>query len=98
MERSIRTLLLLAMVLPLVGCAYCANTFDTHYEAEGGVWDRHNPTEGRVGSAFSDAGAPIGEPTNAPVPTEAEVPPEAYYEAIPVSETPTYRLNAKHRV
>jgi len=91
MQRCFTTLLLLVMALPLIGCAYCANTFDAHYEAEGGVWDRHHPTEGRVGSAFSDAGAPIGERSNASVPSEASLPPEAYYEAIPVSEAPAYR-------
>ena len=79
------------MVLPLVGCAFCANTFDDHYEAEGGVWDRHHPTEGRVGSAFSKVGSPIGEPTQAEPAAETAIPPEAYYEALPFDISPTLR-------
>ena len=91
MERSLKTILFLAMVLPLVGCAYCANTFDAHYGAEGGVWDRHDPTQGRVGSAFSSVGSPGGEPTEAATVSEAAIPPEAYYEAMTQIDSPVYR-------
>ena len=84
MGRNIKMFICLVTLLPLMGCAFCASPFDNHYGAEGGVWDRQNPTEGRVGSAFSNAGAAIGEPTEAPAP-------EAYYEALPPESSPGYR-------
>lgn len=91
MGRNIKSFLALVTLLPLVGCAFCAGPFDDHYGAQGGVWDRHNPTEGRVGSAFSNAGSPAGVPTEAAPTTAPVTPPEAYYEALPADSSPVYR-------
>jgi hypothetical protein len=80
------------ILLPLAGCAMCAGPFDADYSAEGGVWERHDPSHGRVGSAFSDAGAPRDETAVLEgVPEEAAVSPEAYYEASPDLDVPLQR-------
>ena len=91
MGLKLKIALCLVTVLPLVGCAFCASPFDEHYGAEGGVWERRNPTEGRVGSAFSSAGSAVGEPTEATVAPELTTSPEAYYEALPPEASPVYR-------
>src|SRR6476659_1064885 len=57
------------------GCATCCAPFDYHYLAQTGRWVRTNPTTGRVGSAFDDAGAPADvapAPSTWPTPTPAE--------------------------
>ena len=41
------------------GCAMCCAPFDYNYPATTGRWVRNNPTSGRVGSAFDEAGAPV---------------------------------------
>jgi len=38
------------------GCAICNSEFDRDYGAFGGSWNRHDRSEGRVGSAFGSAG------------------------------------------
>jgi len=91
MGRNITLFLCLLAVLPLVGCAFCASPFDDHYGAEGGAWERHNPTEGRVGSAFSNAGSPVGDPTEPTMAPELTTTPESYYEALPPESLPGYR-------
>ena len=80
------------IILPLAGCAMCAGPFDSDYSAEGGAWERHDPSHGRVGSAFSDAGAPRSE-NNAPdgATDDAELNPDAYYEASPGLGVPLRR-------
>ena len=40
------------------GCAMCCAPYDYHYLAQTGRWVRYNPTSGRVGSAFDNAGGP----------------------------------------
>jgi hypothetical protein len=40
------------------GCATCCAPYDYHYLAQSGRWVRYNPTTGRVGSAFDNAGGP----------------------------------------
>ena len=84
---------LLAMILlPLTGCAMCAGPFDSQYSAEGGAWERHDPSHGRVGSAFSDAGAPREETADLEgVPTEGKAADETYYEASPELGDPLLR-------
>ena len=91
MGRKLQAFICLVSLLPLVGCAYCQSPFDQHYGAQGGSWHRHNPTEGRVGSAFSDAGSPVGEPIEAPAGSELTSPPEAYYEAFTPDDLPSSR-------
>ena len=70
----------------------CAGPFDADYSAEGGAWERHDPSHGRVGSAFSDAGA-RREQSLVPEGSgdDAEVNPEAYYEASPDLGVPLRR-------
>jgi len=41
------------------GCAICSSCHDEDYGYYGGTWQRHNPSHGRVGSAFDDAGGSI---------------------------------------
>jgi len=91
MGRKLQSFICLVSLLPLVGCAYCQSTFDQDYGAQGGSWERHNPTEGRVGSAFSDAGSRLEAPTEAPSSSELTSPPEAYYEALSPENLPSYR-------
>src|SRR5437660_7326140 len=70
------------------GCAMCCAPFDYDYLVTGGRWTRFNPTSGRVGSAFDEAGGPsdatmvstTGEPTAAQ-PTPAQ--------PTPAQSTPT---------
>jgi hypothetical protein len=40
------------------GCTLCCAPFDCDYPYCGGAWVRTNPSSGRVGSAFDEAGAP----------------------------------------
>ena len=40
------------------GCAMCCAPFDFDYQSVTGRWARQNPSGGRVGSAFDEAGAP----------------------------------------
>ena|SRR6187200_2244661 len=57
------------------GCATCCAPFDGYYPSLTGRWVRHNPTSGRVGSMFDEAGAPADAiPASAaePIPTSAE--------------------------
>ncbi len=41
------------------GCSMCAPGYLDDYATVGGKWQRSNPTCGRVGSVFSDAGETI---------------------------------------
>ncbi|MCP4813607.1 MAG: hypothetical protein GY888_13940 [Planctomycetaceae bacterium] len=85
-------LLLAMIVLPMTGCAMCAGPFDRQYSAEGGAWERHDPNHGRVGSAFSDAGAPRDETAVLEgIPDEGEATDEVYYEASPELGDPLLR-------
>jgi hypothetical protein len=45
------------------GCAMCCAPLDFNYQSVAGRWMRTNPTSGRVGSVFDEAGAPIEGPT-----------------------------------
>lgn len=62
MIRSVRTvqalcLTLLATSVALsTGCTMCCPPYLEDYATVGGKWARTNPTDGRVGSAFSDSG------------------------------------------
>ena len=48
---------LIAVLAATTGCAMCGSPFDYTYSAHGGRWERDDPVEGRVGSAFAPAGA-----------------------------------------
>jgi hypothetical protein len=58
MKRLIRLSLVLCMAEVMSGCATCCAPFDYHYLATTGRWVRYNPTSGRVGSVFDEAGGP----------------------------------------
>jgi len=56
MSRLTLLLLTLACCLgPALGCTICQNPEDRTYAAFGGVWERQNPSSGRVGSVFEPA-------------------------------------------
>jgi len=66
------------------GCATCCAPFDYHYLAQTGRWVRYNPTTGRVGSMFDNAGGPadavpvsgeIVTTQNAPTPAQPQTMP-----------------------
>ena len=76
-----RSLLITAclLVAPLAGCTICPSPYDCDYGFYGGSWQRHEPSQGRVGSAFNNAGSPVnpaveesievpGEPTPSEIP------------------------------
>jgi hypothetical protein len=70
----------LSKLLPLLfcsflasGCTLCCAPFDCDYPYCGGKWVRTNPSSGRVGSLFDEAGAPVeSAPTAAGQPTPAQ--------------------------
>ena len=59
MSRLLGLPALLALSLLSSGCAMCCAPYDYDYPFVGGRWVRHNPTSGRVGSAFDEAGGPV---------------------------------------
>ena len=85
------------------GCAMCCAPFDYDYIVSGGRWTRYNPSCGRVGSAFDEAGGPsdvamvsaTGEPTPAQPatsqPTPAQPTPSQPTPSQPRSAMPSYR-------
>jgi len=86
MARYAAGLLLLLVASLASGCAMCCAPFDCHYLYQGGAWARHNPTSGRVGSAFDEAGGPNtgGQLTEGEVLQEEPTPADAGAEPIPV--------------
>jgi hypothetical protein len=56
MLRLFGLLSLSAFVALASGCAMCCHPYDCNYLYQGGRWVRDIPTEGRVGSAFYNAG------------------------------------------
>lgn len=57
-----RTIVLLTWGMGLAlssGCSMCAPGFLDDYATVGGKWQRSDPTQGRVGSIFSDPGSSI---------------------------------------
>lgn len=76
MSRLLAMSSLFGLMLLSSGCAMCCAPYDYDYPFAGGRWVRHNPTSGRVGSAFDEAGGPVEvmpagsapEPIPAPLP------------------------------
>jgi hypothetical protein len=63
MARLLALSLITASLASFGGCAMCCAPFDCDYPSVPGRWVRHNPTSGRVGSAFDEAGGPAGVET-----------------------------------
>lgn len=75
MLRLIGLSLLLGVAGLSSGCAMCCAPNDCDYLATTGRWVRHNPTSGRVGSMFDEAGGPADVITTSatePTPASAE--------------------------
>jgi hypothetical protein len=58
MSRLLTVVLVSGLAASLSGCAMCCAPFDYDYPQVAGRWVRQNPSSGRVGSAFDDAGGP----------------------------------------
>jgi hypothetical protein len=48
--------LIMGLLLSTSGCAICSSPYDHHFSAHGGYWERHDPSDGRVGSILHPAG------------------------------------------
>ena len=59
MRRLLETFCLSSALLLSSGCALCCAPFDCDYTYQGGRWIRTNPSSGRVGSVFDEAGEPV---------------------------------------
>lgn len=59
MSRLLALHSLLGLLLLSSGCAMCCAPYDYDYPFQGGRWVRNNPSSGRVGSAFDEAGGPV---------------------------------------
>jgi len=89
------------------GCAICCAPFDCDYPIMGGRWTRMNPSSGRVGSAFDEAGAPSGieqasanetspQPTRESPPTPSRTIPAQPVQPSPLQQTPQpYRYQTR---
>src|SRR5262245_8706401 len=58
MSRMLALSLLGGLVAMSSGCAMCCAPYDCDYPSVAGRWVRHNPSSGRVRSAFDEAGGP----------------------------------------
>ena len=54
--KRLMSLLAICLISTNVGCALCSNCDDYSYGAFGGLWERTDPVNGRVGSAFTPVG------------------------------------------
>jgi hypothetical protein len=57
--RLLTILLFIGSISLSTGCSMCARGYLDDYATVGGKWQRTNPTSGRVGSLFSDAGTTL---------------------------------------
>lgn len=82
MRGAIGTTVLLALLLLLPGCAsMCDSRYDADFHAFGGMRDRIDRTDGRVGSVFDPADA-----QSAVVPPELTSPPSSPHE-LPIPDS-----------
>ena len=90
-------LLALSVIASLMGlssgCAMCCAPFDYNYMVIGGRWTRFNPSSGRVGSAFDEAGGPsdVAMASATGEPTPAQPAPAQPAPAQPAPAQPSYR-------
>jgi hypothetical protein len=90
MARLLVALSLVSLISLASGCAMCCAPYDCHYLYQGGAWTRHNPTDGRVGSAFAEAGGPTMMATPADEPTPAATLPEGTPISVPGTTGESY--------
>jgi len=65
---------LLSLVCSSSGCTMCCSPDDWNYGAYGGRWQRHDPSHGRVSSAFAEAGYDsLGDVIDAAITPEPEL-------------------------
>ena len=89
MSRLLGLLPVLGLMLLSSGCALCCAPYDCDYPFVGGRWVRHNPTSGRVGSAFDEAGGPVdvipagAMPEQIPTPAQPQAIPPGTRSVIP---------------
>jgi hypothetical protein len=88
MNRVLALSLLSACLSLSSGCAMCCAPFDCNYQSVAGRWSRFNPSNGRVGSAFDEAGGPtegvpVATATTQAGPIEALPPPQMAPSAMP---------------
>jgi len=57
--KRLMSLLVICLISTNVGCSLCSSCDDYSYGAFGGVWERTDPVNGRVGSAFTPSGYAI---------------------------------------
>lgn len=57
MSRHTLSTLLIAICLPLAGCAICQNPDDDNFGYFGGITSRAHASQGRAGSLFDDGSA-----------------------------------------
>ena len=74
MKRSLFACSLLALAAAISGCAMCGSPYDDTFDAQGGLWQRTDPTSGRVGSLFEPAGTKAGEGATEYVSTTGDQP------------------------
>lgn len=103
MSRLLALSLITGLMSLSSGCAMCCAPYDWDYLVTGGRWTRYNPSSGRVGSAFDEAGGPsevaqvsaTGEPTPAQPtqgqPTPARTMPAQPAPTQPMPTPPSYR-------
>src|SRR5436309_12081759 len=88
-------LLALSLVTSLIGlssgCAMCCAPFDYNYLVTGGRWARFNPSSGRVGSAFDEAGGPSDVAMATSEPTPAQPAPAQSMPTPTAPSQPSYR-------
>jgi len=73
------------------GCAMCCAPHDCDYISTTGRWVRHNPSSGRVGSMFDEAGGPaevISEGATEQTPAPAEPLPAPQSRTMPGNSAP----------
>ncbi len=65
MKRLLATLLCLCLAALSTGCAMCYTPYDDHYSAFGGVAERGDRVQGRLGSILSDTSLQFTDTTGA---------------------------------
>jgi hypothetical protein len=67
----------------------CCAPYDYDYPATGGRWERYNPSSGRVGSAFDEAGGPVNAADTPQLSPETQQRGDQPMQASPTRNAPT---------